>query len=242
MLGLNSVPTTALGNITSPIIGSLLYNPTDEKVYVYTTTGWSATSASETNTSFSQNDSSVTGEITYTNEAGTQTTAQVIAADNDNQLEVGTNGGAYLGPTVYTGSFIITGTGNQIITGLPFEPSSITFVAHANVETLNLDSDNGVGDNNTGLSNSFGTMNGFARNDSGTTTQQVIYVGGSGNSINDISRYASSSNCIGIRYGNQNGVALGRTLASLASFDLNGFTINVSTKADNVVVLYTAYK
>ena len=212
MLGLNNVPTTELGNVTSPIIGSLLFNPTDQKVYVYTTSGWTTTGAT------------------------------IVGSEADNQIEAGANGGAYLGPTVYTGSFIITATGNQAITGLPFEPSSITFVAHANVETLNLDSDNGVGDNNTGLANSFGTMNGFARNDSGTTTQQVIYVGGSGNSINDISRYASSSNCIGIRYGNQNGNALGRTLASLSSFDTTGFTINVSTKADNVVVLYTAYK
>ncbi|WP_281847786.1 hypothetical protein [Olleya namhaensis] len=307
MLGLNNVPTSELSNVTGPIIGSLLFNPTDQNVYMYTTAGWTTinnandldgdttnelnttvvlngtnlettdaggtittnlasltstvspvvtsgntiathtsgtttTNITESNTSLVQNATSATGEITYTNESGIANTAQVIAAETNNQIEVGANGGAYLGPTVYTGSFIITATGNQAITGLPFEPSSITFVAHANVETLNLDSDNGVGNNNTGLANSYGTMNGFARNDSGTTTQQVIYVGGSGNSINDISRYASSSNCIGLRYGNQNGDALGRTLASLSSFDTTGFTINVSTKADNVVVLYTAYK
>ncbi|MGB1210326.1 MAG: hypothetical protein ACPG41_02820, partial [Lacinutrix venerupis] len=142
----------------------------------------------------------------------------------------------------YVGQFIITATGNQTITGIPFEPSSITFVAHANVETLDIDADNGVGNNNTGIANSFGTMNGFARNDSGTITQQVIYVGGSGNSINDISRFASSSRCIGLRYGNQNGDAVGRTLASLTSFNANGFTINVTNKSDNVVVIFTAYK
>ena len=148
-----------------------------------------------------------------------------------------------VGPSnAYVGQFIITATGNQTITGIPFEPSSITFVAHANVETLDIDADNGVGNNNTGIANSFGTMNGFARNDSGTITQQVIYVGGSGNSINDISRFASSSRCIGLRYGNQNGDAVGRTLASLTSFNANGFTINVTNKSDNVVVIFTAYK
>ena len=40
MLGLNTVPTTELGNVTDPIIGSLLFNPTDQNVYMYTTTGW----------------------------------------------------------------------------------------------------------------------------------------------------------------------------------------------------------
>ncbi|MDO6598405.1 hypothetical protein Q4512_15915 [Oceanihabitans sp. 2_MG-2023] len=307
LLGLYNIPTTEFTNITSPIIGTLLYNPTDENVYVYTTAGWTTvtnandldsdttnelnetvelngtnlettdaggtittdlsslsssitqvvstgntiathtsgtttTNIIETNTSFSQNDASPTGEITFNNESGTPATAQIIGDEADNQIEVGTNGGAYLGPTVYVGQFIITATGTQTITGLPFEPSSITFVAHANVETLDLDSDNGVGDNNTGLANSFGTMNGFARNDSGTITQQVIYVGGSGNSINDISRFASSTRCIGLRYGNQNGNALGRTLASLSAFTTDGFSLNVTTKSDNVVVLYTAYK
>ena len=348
MLGLNNVPTSEFGNVTSPIIGSLLYNPTDENVYVYTTAGWTTvTNANdldsdinnELNTTIildgtdlkttdaggtiltdlspltsvviqtvsngntiarhASGDGTVVeiketittlndngdGTVTYTNENNQTTTVGIVGpqgvpgadgadgavgpqgpqgvpgadgadgavgpqgpqgvpgADGADGAEGPQGPQGEVGPSsTYVGQFIITATGAQTISGLPFEPSSITFVAHANVETLNLDSDNGVGDNNTGLANSFGTMNGFARNDSGTTTQQVIYVGGSGNSINDISRYASSSNCIGIRYGNQNGNALGRTLASLSSFDTTGFTINVSTKADNVVVLYTAYK
>ena len=40
MLGLNTVPTTEFSNVTDPIIGSLLFNPTDQNVYMYTTTGW----------------------------------------------------------------------------------------------------------------------------------------------------------------------------------------------------------
>jgi len=166
-------------------------------------------------------------------------------------------------PTVYTGFFMINANGNQAITGLPFKPSQITFVAHANVESLTLDSDNGTGDNDRGIDNSFGTMNGFARDDSGTTTQQVIYVGSHGNSVNDISRYASSLNRIGVRYGDQNGNDLGKITASFTSFDTNGFTVNVTytngtitvNSADplrdvqptdvlneGLVVLYTAYK
>ena len=146
----------------------------------------------------------------------------------------------------YTTAFIINASGAKIITGIPFQPSQITFVAHANIESLNIDADNGVGDNNSGINNSYGSMNGFVRNDGATNTQQVIYVGGSGNSINDISRYASSTNCIGVRYGNQNGNSLGRITASLTTFDANGFTLNVNRTAgaqtENLVVLFTAYK
>ncbi|CAM1371507.1 conserved exported hypothetical protein [Tenacibaculum litopenaei] len=164
---------------------------------------------------------------------------------------------------VYVGAFTINAAGNQDITGLPFQPSQITFVAHANVESLNINSDNGTGNNDRGIPNSFGTMNGFARDDSGTIVQQVIYVGGHGNSINDITRYASSSNCIGLRYGDQNGNSLGRITASLSSFNTDGFTVNVTytngtvtanngnpivdvqpddVLGEGIVVLFTAYR
>ncbi|MDT0606170.1 hypothetical protein [Croceitalea rosinachiae] len=144
-------------------------------------------------------------------------------------------------PNVYMGTFIISATGTQTISGLPFQPTQISFVANANVETLNLNSDNGTRNNESGLPNSFGTTNGFARNDSGSIVQQTIFIGASGNSINDISRYASSSHCIGIRYGNQNGDLLGLTTATLTSFNVDGFTINVDNLADNTVVIYHAY-
>lgn len=144
--------------------------------------------------------------------------------------------------TVQMGSLVINATGSITISGLPFEPSNISFVAHANVESININSDNGTRNNETGLPNSYGTSNGFARNDSGSIVQQSIYVGGSGNSINDISRYASSAHCIGIRYGNQNGDNLGTTTATLTSFNTDGFTVNVDTFADGLVVLYKAYR
>jgi len=49
----------------------------------------------ETVTSLSQNDSSPTGEITYQNEMGISKTAQVVAAENTNEITVGANGGAF---------------------------------------------------------------------------------------------------------------------------------------------------
>lgn len=167
---------------------------------------------------------------------------------------------------VFTGAFTITVAGTTSVTNLPFQPTQVTFVAHANVESLDINADNGVGNNARGIYNSFGTMNGFARqNTDNTITQQVIYVGGHGNSINDISRFSSSANCIGIRYGDQNGTNLGIIRGALTGFTANGFDINVTytngtvtsngtntnlvlrvlptdVLQEDVVVLFTAYR
>ena len=166
-------------------------------------------------------------------------------------------------PRVYKGFFIVSSEGLVTVTGIPFEPSQVTFVANANVESLNIDNDNGTGNNDRGIDNSFGNMNGFARNIGGSLTQQVIFGGGHANSINDISRYSSSSNCIGIRYGDQNGSSLGKIEGEFNSFTSDGFTININytdgvidvdnanplidVKPDDVnneaiLVIYTAYK
>ena len=165
-----------------------------------------------------------------------------VSTDAGNQLTSGSDNGVYLGRTTHFGKFRITGTGNIAISGLPFKPSQVKFTAHANVEIYNLDSDNGTNNNDSGISNAFGSMNGYATNYNNIIDQQMIYVGGSGNSINDISRFSSSSHCIGIRYSNQNGNSLGITSASIVSFDNDGFTINVDRHADNLVVIFEAYK
>jgi len=129
-----------------------------------------------------------------------------------------------------------------VINGLPFQPKRISFTAFSNVDSYDQSIDNGVGNNNSGLANAFGGMKGFAQVNSGSVDQQVIYNGGSGNSINDISRYASSSHCIGLRYSNQNGDSLGITSASISSFNADGFTLNVDSYADSVVILFEAYR
>ncbi|MFS4482006.1 hypothetical protein ACKGJY_03230 [Hyunsoonleella sp. 2307UL5-6] len=165
---------------------------------------------------------------------------------------------------VYTGFFIVTSSGIATVTSIPFQPSQVTFVAHANVETLDLNADSGIGNNVRGIGNSHGTMNGFARlNTDNSITQQVIYIGAHGNSINDISRFASSSNCIGLRYGDQNGNNLGVISGAFTGFTADGFTINVTytngvitnnstnpilrvqpndVQNEDVVVLFTAYR
>lgn len=199
---------------------------------------------------------------------------KVVSSDINNQIEVGTNGGAYLGPTVYTGFFIIDfndNNSNKTIIDIPFQPSQVTFVAHANVESFtdpndtkkDLDSDGGFGNNTRGINNSFGTMNGFANNSTGVLSQGVIYVGGHGNSINYISRFASSNKCIGVRYGNQNGDSLGSIKGVFNEFTSNGFNIGITytdgtitvndtspvitvqtsdVQNEKLIVMYTAYK
>ncbi len=164
---------------------------------------------------------------------------------------------------VYVGSFIISTSGAQTITGLPFKPSSVTFEAMANIEKNNIDADNAIANNATNIYNAGGIMKGFARDDNGTTVQQVIYGGYSGNSINDISRYASDANCIGIRYSHQNGNDLGKILSSMKSFNSDGFTLSntyvagtltvntnnpatnidpAAVKNESIVVIFTAYQ
>jgi len=123
----------------------------------------------------------------------------------------------------------------------------LSFVAHANVETFNNINDANA-NNNTGIANSFGSMNGMAR-DTGTVPffQRSIYVGGSGISINDISRYSSNTNCIGVRYGNQNGDILGLITGVVTAFTTNGFTLAISyangvPATKGLAVLFTAYR
>jgi len=142
----------------------------------------------------------------------------------------------------YTGTFRISGTGAVSVSGIPFQPSSVSFVAYANIEDFDINADNGTRNNETGLPNAYGSMKGFARDDNGTIAEQVIFNGGSGNSINDISRYASSSHSIGLRYANQNGDNLGLTTATVTSFNADGFSLNTDNYADGIVVIFEAHR
>lgn len=146
-------------------------------------------------------------------------------------------------PSVYVGTARITRAGTINVTGVPFRPKRVTFSAYANIEDFNINSDNDSGSNNNNdIPNTFGSMKGFAQSNGSTVDQQVIFNGGSGNSINDISRYASSSHCIGIRYTNNNGNNRGVTSAFLDSFNSDGFTLDVDSYADGLVIIYEAYR
>ena len=144
---------------------------------------------------------------------------------------------------VYFGKAFISSTGVLTITGIPFQPTSVSFNAAANIDNWNLNTDGVGGNNNVNNRDNYqGFMNGYAQVSGGSIVQQVISVGGSGASLNDISRYSSSSHCIGIRYGDNDGVSLGRTRASLTEFTTDGFKLNVNEKVDNLIILFTAHK
>lgn len=143
----------------------------------------------------------------------------------------------------YVGKAIITAGGTISITDVPFRPKNIKFTAYSNVDAFTLSNDNGGANNVNNIQNAFGFMRGYAQLfPSGTINQQVIYGGGSGASINDISRFASPLHCIGLRYSNNNGDSLGITSAILTSLDANGFTLNVDSFADPVVIIFEAYR
>ena len=144
-------------------------------------------------------------------------------------------------PNMFVGKAIITKAGNLIINSLPFKPKRITFTAYANIETYILDA---AGSSANNKDNAFSSMKGYANDNGITIEQQVINGGGSGESINNISRYASSSHCIGMRYANQNGGKLGLTTASVSTFNTNGFTLDVDSYLDseNLVIIFEAYR
>ena len=185
---------------------------------------------------------SLTGDIWFDDSAAP---TQTKIYDGGNWVTVGAV------PSVYTGVFVIERTIpiTKNITGIPFQPSQVTFVAHANVDEIVSE---GLSSGTNDITNSFGTMNGFANASTGTIEQQVIYVGGSGASINKIGYFSSPSHCIGVRYGNQNAENLGIIKGALTSFTTDGFNIDVTYnvsgngdddfRAEKLVVLYTAYK
>src|SRR5690606_25794426 len=68
--------------------------------------------ANETVTSMTQD--TATGVITYTDEEGDPSTVNVVSTDDDNQITVGVDGGAYYAPTV--NDLVSVNTGTQAIT------------------------------------------------------------------------------------------------------------------------------
>ena len=139
---------------------------------------------------------------------------------------------------INVGCFLIDSMGSKQITGVGFEPDSVIFYAHAHVTGTDVDE---TGSRNQDAADCYwGGMRGVAYNGD-SITQQFTHSGGSGHSINACSHY-SNSYCIGLRYANTNGGKLGVTTASLTSFNLDGFTINVDNNHDDVLVLYKVYK
>jgi len=255
-LQLKRVDNTQMNNAINVEEGQLVYNTDKDQIYLRQSATWigipigNAIINAGTNTTISGD-----GIITpYTinvpslddADADANNEIQTLSIINDQLTISGTGGNAVTLPpisSVFVSSFQITALGTIDIDEVPFEPSSVTFTAYANVETPNINADNGVANNTNTVANAFGYMKGFARKDGAISiTEQVIYGGGSGTSINDISRYASNSHSIGLRYSNQNGDNLGLTTARVISFNTDGFTIATDNFTDGILVIYEAYR
>jgi len=196
---------------------------------------------------------SVTDDTTVTipDAVGVRTSTLVFNDGNDGLQPAGFyywNGTSWLNlatneKKVFVGKFIINSSTDFAITGLPFKPKRIDFKAFANVDTYDLNSDNGVGNNDNTRQNYFGFMTGYANQTGTSIEQQVIQGGASARLIKDHSRYSSGIRCIAFRYANGNGNQLRLTSATLESFNDDGFSIEMNSYgADPVIVIYTAYK
>jgi hypothetical protein len=223
LVKIHEVTTEQADTISNLTKGMLIYNLDSNRIMQYTGSAWAEMSVDNDTLNELITNIDVRADSTFITQNG-----KILGTENARR--------------VYFGQFIITSTGNIAITGIPFKPTAVEFTAYANVDAVTLNADNGVGNNNTGINNSYGYMKGYAQVSGSTFTEQVICGGGSGNSINDISRYASNIHCIGVRYGDQNGSSLGITSAEFVSFDDDGFTVNVDSRADNLLVMFTAYR
>lgn len=224
LVNIHKLTTVQADTISNLEEGMLCYNTDSNKLAFYDGSTWVYTARDIDSTNELVDSLRVNADSTYIY----QKNGEVVSAEN--------------APRVYMGTFYILATGNISVTGLPFKPNLVKFTGYANVDTVFLNADNQIGNNDNTRENSFGFMTGYAQKDGAGFTQQTICGGGNGNSINDISRYASDLKCLGIRYGNQNGDNVGETLASFVSFNDDGFTINVDKKDDNVLIMFTAYR
>lgn len=222
LVNIHRATTTQMNAISTTDSGSLIYNSDSLALYAFDGTNWQKVSTADS-----------TDEVLDSAQMNADSSHFFIGEERIR---------ANNAPRVFMGTFLITSTGDTSITGLPFKPNLVEFTAYANIDSDTINADNQVGNNNNTRDNSFGYMTGFSQEYNGVVTQQVICSGGNGNSINDISRFASPTFCIGMRYANNNGDNVGETFATLKTFDNNGFTVNVNKIDDDLLIMFTAYR
>lgn len=140
---------------------------------------------------------------------------------------------------LHVGYFDVTKNETKSIIGLGFKPKNIHFNGQVIGGTIGAGVDRGDGSGGS-VNNYAGGSHGFAGDNNGTVVQAVLHSGGSGNSINSTSHYASSSYCYAIRYADQDGGKLGLMTISLDSFDSDGFTITISGYQQDESVIFAA--
>jgi len=156
-----------------------------------------------------------------------------------------TNGGTVVDQQgIEFGTITIAGTGEISLTGFGFSPKRVKFDGAVGVSSD--DEERAAPENSSNEDNVTGTMFGYAANRDGTTAQQVHASVLSGNSVNAIRTYASSTECIGISYSDEDGAEVGQIRATLKSWDSDGFTINVAefsgmSNLGQQQIMFTAY-
>ena len=94
-----ALPTTGYVPFKGDVWFDTSFTPTQTKIY--NGSSWVFIAINETITTFSQETATPTGVITYINEAGASSIANIVSANADNQIVAGTDGGAYLnGPEI----------------------------------------------------------------------------------------------------------------------------------------------
>ncbi len=166
------------------------------------------------------------------------------------------------GSSVYFGKLLISSTGNVVVTGVGFEPTSVEFTGINRVQGFNEGAYRSDTNNSSDIRMAGGMTTGYAINSS-PIDQQVISNCLNGSSINNIGTYSSSSHCIAAIFVNNNGELLhddgtnsgaeiqeGLVRAALTSFSNDGFTINVDKfvgtatgiRTNDLVVIFKAYR
>ncbi|MDP5101450.1 MAG: hypothetical protein NWQ09_08990 [Nonlabens sp.] len=172
-------------------------------------------------------------------------------------------------PQVYFGKFILTAGGPVTVSGVPFTPRAVEFTAINRVQSFNAGYYTSPAGNSNDVRIAGGTSIGYAQNNGGTISQQVISHGYNGTSINNIGTYASDTHCLAALFVNQDGRLIrddgnnignaaqtsqeGLIRASLTSFNSTGFVLNVDRflagavtgtidRTNRIVVTYKAYR
>lgn len=164
---------------------------------------------------------------------------------------------------VQFGRFVVNSSGNVSVTGLGFTPSSVEFVGINRIQGINEGAYRSSDNNSNDIRMASGMTVGYAQNNGGAISQQVIANGSSGSSINNIGTYSSSSHCVAAFFVNNNGEPIhdngtatsgadsqgGLVRASLQSFDSDGFTLNfdrflagIGLRSNEIVIIYKAYR
>jgi len=135
------------------------------------------------------------------------------------------------------GVVTLTGAGTAGVTGVGFQPSAVGFL----FQTIG-------GNENTKRSSTDNTRQpeGYAGGSYGLATDDGFrfgtHAGMSSNSVNASSHYASTTHPIVVRYADADGNQTGLLEADVASFDTDGFTLQVDSHAQTEPIAYVAFR